>query len=424
MRGRISKEMKLLFPGILVLLLIAILANCNGDSGNSVVGPQKSGGENTCCWRQINTTFTAPPQQSTKILVDAWDSIFTTSASGGGPLLDDCPLKVDILDHGNTEYTFVGNLTAEGSGTGEYNVHVQLMDNANGTVVKEDSRSWRSDPLDTPQGSADVHYNVKKLAKTFVPLDDLLFVYEGLPQTASVSPKKDPINAGEQMTIQVSVRTSDDSVLQPWQWVIAQVEKGKILNGIPNGKGEGGVEWRRFRAEGGMITLQYQAPQGCSSDSEDTETIIVYNTCNVDEPNLTRYLPEDEIGRATFDITCSSMTFIGEWTDSEGEYEMWTFKLIQNGDSLTGSLLRETAWSVPSGHVTSTITESFTGTIDGTSAILHLFGGIVTETWDDGVNTGTTTWPIEPWDLAVTLLDNGRILRFNHAGEERVCIRQ
>jgi hypothetical protein len=221
---------------------------------------------------------------------------------------ENCPLKFEIMGSAiDTDYTFVGNLTTEGSWDVLYNLHMQLMDNAQGAVVKEGSRSWYSDPPGTGQATADVNYNVKELAKTFVPLDDLLFAYEGLPQTASVSPEKDPINAGEQMTIQVNVRANDNKAPQPWQWVIVGVKKGKILNGIPNGEDEE-FKYYRFRAEGGTITLQYQAPEECA---EDSETIVIYNTCNVD-PNLAKYMPEEEIGRATFDITCQ-----GAWLEVE-----------------------------------------------------------------------------------------------------------
>ncbi len=409
MKGKITQSMKF---GVLAILLVAILANCNGGSGSNITGPNRDG--ETCCHRQINTTFTAPPDQSTNVLRGAWDSIFTTSSTGGGPLLEDCPLRAE-MSVATEEYTFVGNLTAEGSKDVSYTVHVQLMDNANGAVVKEGSRSWRSMPLGTPQASADVDRNTKELAMTFVPLDDLLFAYEGLPQTASVSPEKDPLSSGEQMTIQVTVRASGDSAPQPWQWVVVEAAKGKILNGVPNGEGNGGVEWRRFRAENGTIMLQYQAPTACAPGSEDSETITLYNTCNVDEPDLSRCLPEDQIGRATFNIEC--LPFTGTFINQEQHENIMVlhrFDLVQKGTAVTGTY----SWTM-----TATSTQGCTwdvsGTVNDNSGSLDTYNVKCSEPAMESSISST----IRSFDIA--LIRNGSTLRvtFND-GEQLDCIRQ
>ena len=257
----------------------------------------------TCCWRLVSTKFTVPSGVSDSIVTNTWDNTFTKREFGGGPLLSDCPLMLDIVVaiQTNAEYTFVGNLTTEGSWNVHFLMTVQLLDNVHGAVVKKAEISWYADPPGSGGNSADMlQQHIYDLAKTFVPLDDLLFAYEGLPQTASVMPAQNPIKAGEQMTIQVNVGTNAGTALQPWQWVLVRAEKGKILNGVFEREYEG-FEYRRFQVGEGTIMLNYQAPPEELAPTFDTVTI--YNTCNIDNPQLTQYMPENEIGRATFEIS-------------------------------------------------------------------------------------------------------------------------
>lgn len=257
----------------------------------------------TCCFgRRVNAVFTVPPKVSASIVRGVWMKTFNQREFGGGPLLEDCPLIVEPSGLLNTEYSFVGNLTTEGSWDVLFHLAVQLMDNVHGAVIKEAEVSWYSDPPGTRNSADMLQQHIYDLAKTFVPLDDLLFAYEGLPQTASVMPAQNPIKAGEQMTIQVNVGTNAGSALQPWQWVLVRAEKGTILNGTFDREYEG-FEYRRFQVGEGTITLNYQTPP--EEFAPTVDTVIIYNTCNIDNPQLTQYMPENEIGRATFEISKS-----------------------------------------------------------------------------------------------------------------------
>lgn len=256
----------------------------------------------TCCFgRRVNAVFTVPPKVSASIVRGVWMETFNQREFGGGPLLEDCPLIVEPSGLLNTDYSFVGNLTTEGSWDVLFHLAVQLMDNLHGAVIKEAETSWYADPPGSGGNSDEMlHQHIYDLAKTFVPLDDLLFAYEGLPQTATVTPAKNPVKAGEQMTIQVNVGTNAGIALQPWQWVLVRAEKGKILNGVFEREYEG-FEYRRFQVGEGTITLNYQAPPEELAPTVDT--VAIYNTCNIDNPKLTQYMIENEIGKATFEIS-------------------------------------------------------------------------------------------------------------------------
>jgi hypothetical protein len=199
------------------------------------------------------------------------------------------------------DYLFRGDfVTTEGpEGPGTSTLQLQFFDHHRGEVVKEGRTSW--------SGSAGFGQDaVRALVMTFLPLDELMYDYERIPEKATVRPSRDPIEAGERMTIHVrNVMDAENRASQPWQRILARAEKGKILNGEPQGEG-----FRRFEVGEGSIDMSYRAPDTCKNQ---TETITIYNSCNNDPRVNVNFLPEREIVIGSFDIHCTPKT---TWTGS------------------------------------------------------------------------------------------------------------
>ncbi|MFC2144625.1 hypothetical protein ACFLQM_02950, partial [Acidobacteriota bacterium] len=193
----------------------------------------------------------------------AWRRIVDEIGSLHGADPDPEAQKVfaEMLDH---DYLFRGNLIAiEGAdGPGGYTLNMQFFDHHRGEVVKEGSTSWTG----TTGYGEDA---VRALATTFLPLDELMFDYERIPELATVQPAKDQIEAGERMTVHVrDIVDSKNRPSQPWQRILARADKGKILNGESQGEG-----YRRFEVGDGAVDLSYRAPDACK---KQTETITIY----------------------------------------------------------------------------------------------------------------------------------------------------
>jgi hypothetical protein len=289
----------------------------------------------TCCWRTVGTQIEVPANgfRDEKIsefrVVSAWESVFLSEQSGGGPALTDCPLMVDIMDipglqaldeladaigevsgappdpelqQANArllglDYLFVGRLSVD-EATSRFTFTMDLVDHHHGAVVQPAETTWIA-PTDEVAGSVSrsIADHVRALAKTFVPLDDLLHDYERTPERAQLRPDRSRIQAGKEMTIHLrGIRDSQGRPPQPWQHVVVEVEKGKILNGKRQDDGS-----RAFEVGGGNITLRYRAPEKCKNQ---TDTVRVYNSCQNDAETFANFLPERKIASTEFDVVC------------------------------------------------------------------------------------------------------------------------
>jgi len=255
--------------------------------GNSAVAQQ------TCCMRIVGTQITGPSAPA-RFAKAAWDSVFTSRMYGGGPLLK-CPEIEMSISKTFMEYRFAGTLTVEETPRMQSSMlHMQLVDIHRGSVVKEGRIAWHCVDQRVGACSQTQKDNVMTLAKSFHPLDELIYNYERIPERATIKPEKDPIMAGKKMTVHLTdIRDSKGATPQPWQRILVKAKKGKILNGKPQG------EYRVFKVGGGVIDLNYKAPDKCK---KDTETITVYNTCVIDPNSVVT--PEREIGKKTFEIFC------------------------------------------------------------------------------------------------------------------------
>lgn len=167
------------------------------------------------------------------------------------------PLPVPI----KLDYKFSGRytVTEDGSPPRGYTVKlsVDLIDLAKGAKVKSAQSTWTCVPKEVGYCLNVRLQETIKLAKTFQPLDKLIYDYERIPETVKVELEKDPI-------------------------------LGECLE-----------DFKVFRGRDGIIDIEYQAPETCK---KDVETLIVMNSCSI-RPDLPAY-PEKEIMRKQFNIFC------------------------------------------------------------------------------------------------------------------------
>jgi len=333
-----------------------------GGGGTSGGG---SGGE-TCCWRFVGTLApTMPPGQ--KYDWGGWIADAIDNPHLDVSYLH-CPLKVDVIympgrEDTNTLIEAIGNVTGvlpdpeeqailaqyldidylfqgqiivnEQTGfveeecregyqgaqdctgghiLGSFTFKLQLVDHHRGVVVKEGQTSWVGATQAIGgkfRGIGAGLDQIKELSRTFKPLPQIIHDYEGLPEKATLElekdalgQEKDPIPAGEKMTIHLKdIVDYQGNTSQPWQWVIVKAEKGKIEIGN-NGRdaGEGAVA---FEVGGGAIDFIYKAPDECKKDTENKDTITVYNTCNNDPRTAGSFPREKVIATKSFDIDCT-----------------------------------------------------------------------------------------------------------------------
>ena len=190
------------------------------------------------------------------------------------------------------DYLFRGELVAlEGAeGPTSYTLNIEFFDHHRGQIVKDGRTSWTG-------SASDGNDAVRALATTFLPLDELMLDYERIPETATLRPARDPIEAGDTMTVNISnLVDAKKRSSQPWQWILAKANIGKILNGTPQAEG-----FRRFEVGDGSIDLRYRAPDECK---KQTEMIAIYNTCNNDSKTVVNLIPENTIAVTTFEIHC------------------------------------------------------------------------------------------------------------------------
>jgi hypothetical protein len=273
--------------------------------------------QQTCCFRQVATTKIGKEtlhwtvesvmhQDSKNSACHPYDIMSITGVENLQKLVDeigemhgvepDPEAQKAAAELLGFDYLFQGGLvTTDGREDPAYTTfQLQFFDHHRGEVVREGSTSWSGPPSDGEDA-------IRALVMTFLPLDELIYDYERMPEKATVRPARNPIEAGESMTIHVrDVVDSENRPSQPWQRIVARAEKGKILNGEPQGEG-----FRRFEVGDGSLELSYRAPDACKNQ---TETITIYNSCNNDPRISMNFIPERDIITDSFEIHCTPKT--------------------------------------------------------------------------------------------------------------------
>ncbi|MFO7903320.1 MAG: hypothetical protein R6U98_11720, partial [Pirellulaceae bacterium] len=165
-----------------------------------------------------------------------------------------------------------------------------------GETLRSARDQWQCGSSEAGYCSRVTSVHAVALTRQFAPLDDLIHRYEAMPQSAriTIDEYSEPVHSEDELEIDLSyLLDSYGNAAKTWQRVLAKVEEGKILNGVPAG------EHRVFEIGDGHIGLQYRAPHVC--DEPVTETVTVYNTCNI-YPDVPRPPPDDEIASHEFEV--------------------------------------------------------------------------------------------------------------------------
>lgn len=282
----------------------------------------------TCCLREVATEVYAPYDTNSKVYKDifgfsreflngAWDQVFIDRALGGGPKLE-CPTIWMIELNGAPEvekfneyfkikrieeldYMFYVKYNVTGMGEPPYGYEVkleaELVDLAHGSTVKSAQSSWRCAPREAGECIRARIQNTENVAKSFQPLDKLIYDYERIPETLDIELEKNTTVPGEKMTITLkNIKDASSKPSKAWQRILVKVENGIILNGT-----ETPLEGCKvFEVGSGNIVIEYLAPWECKNGFEK---ITVMNSCVINPKQ--NPIPEKEITRKQFDIICA-----------------------------------------------------------------------------------------------------------------------
>lgn len=278
--------------------------------------PAAAGEGATPCMRTVASDL------SLKNIGGAFDGVFTSQEYGGGPELHDGPLLVEYMTinfevesveafhnafgTSSIDYVFRGTVT-EDSKKNLGAAKVELVDMARGIVVRSQEGTW---PIVAGQ-KAEGTNAIREIAKSFMPLDEVLYNYEKIPLSCEVELPGDEVGSGEKVTISIKKLRFQGELPKPWQYLAVKVEKGKILNGVKL------EDYYYFQVgQGGFVEVEYESPEECK---EQNETMTIYNTCIflwAGDRRSGSGFTNDEIGRKEFPVVCYDGELVFE-TDME-----------------------------------------------------------------------------------------------------------
>ena len=134
------------------------------------------------------------------------------------------------------------------------------------------------------------------------PIHELLWDFEKIPVTCTISPEKDPVKPDEEISIDLtSFRDRKGQASRESNRIAVWAKNGRILNG------EGcrsNPDFRIFTLKKGTIKVQYKAPDSC----EETEDVIhVFNSCDIldtDSIPLSETQIKDKISEKVIQLDC------------------------------------------------------------------------------------------------------------------------
>lgn len=187
----------------------------------------------------------------------------------------------------------------------------ELIDNHhNNTVVKTLETSWDGKITDfmgyINADDKKTQFNkITEMTKQAGNLDEIIYDYEQMPLSCKIKLEddRDYVENGEEIKINLNeILDFKGRKAKQWQYLIAKVEKGKIINGKIH---RGNKEYKIFEVGNGEVEIKYKAPDDCESQEEK---ITVYNTCEHREyiaGSNDFFDPEKEIGNKEFKIVCA-----------------------------------------------------------------------------------------------------------------------
>ena len=327
-----------------------------GDTSSSASGGggTSNGGASgeTCCTRDVvRVAVKMPPGEEYDLGRWLGDSMTIPHVKAKH---NDCPLKLDFYNYKadtsqdellhKADYLFLGEITVDeqtgyvplrceqsfygedcqgGEIVGRFTFKMQLVDNHRGKVLKEGQTSWTGTMFEgagEKRPDEDEPYElgpIQTLSQSFGWLPEVIRKYERLPEKATLEPEKDlekdPVQAGEKVTIHLKdIVDYKGNTAQPWEWVVVKAEKGQIVGGREQDDGT-----HAFEVGDGAIDFDYKAPDKCDKDTENKDTITVYNSCNNDVRVVTKLWPEKVIATKSFDIDCTGWLLEATYTYGE-----------------------------------------------------------------------------------------------------------
>jgi hypothetical protein len=202
-------------------------------------------------------------------------------------------VSIDEVVKGEWEEGYEGRPNWEpGYVNGTWKLKVDLVDSARGTVVRSGSTGWRGNC------SGDASAAVTNLVKTrFMPLDDIIYDYERIPDTAKVVPEAPRIEAGTEATVSVTeIKDQKGRQSAPFERLLVTVDKGRVVNGFEKGP------YKVFEVgPAGTVQVRYRAPDQCR---DQTANLQVFNSCNIND-GLFSTVTEKPLTTAEIHIHCT-----------------------------------------------------------------------------------------------------------------------
>jgi len=300
--------------------------------------------QETCCVRTVATAPISMPEPQEADCSGLLNGSINMVLTEGFAEMDDCPITVWVMD-----YAGVGNLntmtdriaeiagaskSTEGSSPsksldylfnstlsivkidevvegewetgnegqpnwvpgyvrGTWDLKLDLVDSARGTVVRTGSTTWSGTCFGAEMTAA-----VVNLVNTrFMPLDDIIFDYERIPDAARVVPAEPRIEAGTEATFSITgIKDQEGRQSAPFQRLMVTVDKGRVVNGFDKDP------YKVFEVgPSGTVQIRYRAPDECV---DQTATVEVFNSCNIND-GLHSTLPEKKLTTSEIHIHCT-----------------------------------------------------------------------------------------------------------------------
>jgi hypothetical protein len=202
-------------------------------------------------------------------------------------------VSIDEVEKGEWEEGYEGRPNwVPGKVHGTWKLKLDLVDSARGGVVRSGSTTWRG----TCAGDA-IAAVINLVNTRFMPLDDIIYDYERIPDTAKVVPETPSIEAGTEATFSITeIKDQQGRQSAPFERLLVTVDKGRVVNGFDKDPE------RVFEVgPAGVVQIRYRAPDQCR---DQTANLQIFNSCNIND-GLNSTLPEKPLTTAEIHIHCT-----------------------------------------------------------------------------------------------------------------------
>lgn len=218
---------------------------------------------------------------------------------------------------GRTEVSYLegeepgAKISTGGNLLGTFRFKWELIDNHhNKAVVKSLETGWEGKitgfmGYTNPEDKTTQFDKITELTKQAGNLDEIIYDYEQMPLSCKIKLEddRDYVENGEEIKINLSeIFDYKGRTAKQWQYLIAKVEEGKILNGKPH---RGNNDYKIFEVGNGEVEIKYKAPDECKTEKEK---ITIFNTCEhrvYKAGSFDYFDPKKEIGNKEFKIICA-----------------------------------------------------------------------------------------------------------------------